>query len=106
MITQRPYFERDGTAIYLGDCNSLLPELQPETIDLILTDPPYGVAYQSAHRTERSDLMKSRATIGIKNSIANGSKSPHVCSSGMAHWSSSRATTTWATFETCWRYLD
>lgn len=51
MITQRPYFERDGTAIYLGDCNSLLPELQPETIDLILTDPPYGVAYQSAHRT-------------------------------------------------------
>ena len=51
MITQRPYFERDGVGIYHGDSKNLLPEFEPETFDLILTDPPYGMAYQSAHRT-------------------------------------------------------
>ena len=39
----QPYYERDGIVIYHGDCRDILPELEP--VDLVLTDPPYGIAY-------------------------------------------------------------
>lgn len=29
-----------------GDCNAILKELPPESVDLVLTDPPYGVRYK------------------------------------------------------------
>ena len=41
----QPYYERDGIVIYHGDCRDILPELEP--VDLVLTDPPYGVTYES-----------------------------------------------------------
>ena len=31
--------------IYLGDCLELMKEIPSESIDLIVTDPPYGLAY-------------------------------------------------------------
>ena len=37
----KPYFERDGIVIYHGDCREVLPTL--ESVDLVLTDPPYGI---------------------------------------------------------------
>ena len=40
-----PYFERDGIVLYHGDCREVLPQLQSETFDLVLTDPPYLVNY-------------------------------------------------------------
>jgi DNA modification methylase len=42
----RPYYERDGIVLYHGDCREILPQLQPETFDLVLTDPPYLVDYR------------------------------------------------------------
>jgi site-specific DNA-methyltransferase (adenine-specific) len=38
-----PYFERDGITIYHGDCREILPMLEPGGVDLVLTDPPYGL---------------------------------------------------------------
>lgn len=42
-----PYYERDGIVIYLGDCRDVLPLLPKAGADLLVTDPPYGVAYRS-----------------------------------------------------------
>jgi DNA modification methylase len=42
----RPYYERDGIALYHGDCLEILPEFREETFDLVLTDPPYLVSYR------------------------------------------------------------
>lgn len=39
----RPYYEHSGITIYHGDCREILPELSD--IDLVLTDPPYGVDF-------------------------------------------------------------
>jgi site-specific DNA-methyltransferase (adenine-specific) len=39
----KPYYDRDGITIYHGDCREILPTLDP--VDLVLTDPPYGIAY-------------------------------------------------------------
>ena len=47
----RPYFEREGIVIYHGDAAEVLPSLTPESVDLLLTDPPYGVRFQSRMRT-------------------------------------------------------
>ena len=41
----KPYYEQDGITIYHGDCRDILPTLETGSIDLVLTDPPYGVAY-------------------------------------------------------------
>ena len=40
-----PYYEdtKAGIVIYHGDCREILPTLPP--VDLVLTDPPYGIAY-------------------------------------------------------------
>ena len=36
-----PYYDQDGITIYHGDCREILPQLEP--VDLLLTDPPYGL---------------------------------------------------------------
>jgi DNA modification methylase len=42
-----PYYEQDGIVIYHGDCREILPTLEPGSVDLVLTDPPYGINYES-----------------------------------------------------------
>lgn len=37
----KPYYQHEGITIYHGDCREILPTLGP--VDLVLTDPPYGV---------------------------------------------------------------
>ena len=36
-----PYYQDDWCTIYHGDCLEIMPELEP--VDLVVTDPPYGV---------------------------------------------------------------
>lgn len=38
-----PYYEHAGITIYHGDCRDVLPLLDKASIDLVLTDPPYGI---------------------------------------------------------------
>jgi DNA modification methylase len=37
----KPYYETELGKLYHGDCLEIMPELEP--VDLVLTDPPYGV---------------------------------------------------------------
>ena len=39
----KPYYNHKGIQIYHGDCRDILPQLEP--VDLVLTDPPYGIDY-------------------------------------------------------------
>jgi len=41
----RPYYEDKYVTIYHGDCREILPQLPK--VDLVLTDPPYGVEVAS-----------------------------------------------------------
>ena len=54
-----PYFERDGIALYHGDALSVLAGLGE--VDLLLTDPPYGVEWQSGFRKEQFSLLANDA---------------------------------------------
>ena len=39
----KPYYQDEWVTIYHGDCREILPQLPK--VDLVLTDPPYGVDY-------------------------------------------------------------
>jgi site-specific DNA-methyltransferase (adenine-specific) len=39
----------EGVTLYLGDCREILPTLGK--VDAVVTDPPYGMAFRSNHRT-------------------------------------------------------
>lgn len=41
-----------------GDCLELMKDIPDESVDMILTDPPYGIAFQSGHRTSRYERIK------------------------------------------------
>jgi len=43
----KPYYEHKEITIYHGDCMEVMQGL--DKVDLILTDPPYGVSYRSNH---------------------------------------------------------
>lgn len=47
MSLPKPYYERDGITIFHADCRDILPLIEPVTIDLVLTDPPYGVSFDT-----------------------------------------------------------
>ena len=39
----KPYFEDKHSIIYYGDCQEIIPLLDLTHVDLVLTDPPYGI---------------------------------------------------------------
>ena len=38
-----------------GDCLELMRDIPGGSVDLVLCDPPYGIDYQSARRTDKTD---------------------------------------------------
>jgi DNA modification methylase len=53
----KPYYDADGITIYHGDCRNILPTMARESVDLIITDPPYGKRWQSGFRQTTLDLI-------------------------------------------------
>jgi len=41
----RTFYDVDGITIYHADCADVMPLVPPETVDLLLTDPPYGIGW-------------------------------------------------------------
>lgn len=39
----KPYYNENGITIYNGDCETIIPYLENESINLIITSPPYNV---------------------------------------------------------------
>lgn len=56
----KPYYERGGITIYHGDCREILPTLQTDEIDLVLTDPPYGIGINHNAKQVGTATHKSR----------------------------------------------
>lgn len=52
----KPYYEQDGITIYHGDCREVLASGVVPEVDLVASDPPYGVAYATARRLRNDKL--------------------------------------------------
>lgn len=44
---------------YQGDCLEVMKGVKDGSIDLVLTDPPYGMSYKSNHRKDKYDKIKN-----------------------------------------------
>jgi site-specific DNA-methyltransferase (adenine-specific) len=66
----KPYYEHAGITIYHGDCREILPTLEPASVDMMWTDPPYG------HNNHDGDFnARLNEHRGLKNKpIANDSQ--------------------------------
>ena len=58
----KPYYERDGIVIYHGDCREILPSIKA---DVVVTDPPFGIAYRhGGRRGHAANGMDGQAIFG------------------------------------------
>jgi site-specific DNA-methyltransferase (adenine-specific) len=66
-----PYYSDDTVALYLGDCREVLPELPRASVDLIVTDPPYGKNWQSGRRkTTHALIVGDDGSLDVEACIA------------------------------------
>ncbi len=49
------YFETENGILYKGDCLEIMKEFPEESVDLVVTDPPYWINYKS-FRTKRGNI--------------------------------------------------
>ena len=64
--------------LWLGDCRDVLPMLADESIDIILTDPPYG------HNNNNGDLISNwEKALGRPASIVDASAARPIANDGM-----------------------
>jgi len=50
----KPYYETELGKLYHGDSLEIMPGLEP--VDLVLTDPPYGIDYRGCNESKRKGL--------------------------------------------------
>lgn len=58
------YDIKPGAVIH-GDCLTVLRQMEPGSVDMVITDPPYGVDYQStraAKENRREKISNDRAS--------------------------------------------
>lgn len=58
----KPYYDEGGIQIYHGDCREVLPSVEA---DVLVTDPPYGIAWQQYGGGVNGKTRGSRRHSGI-----------------------------------------
>ena len=52
-------FRDDNLWLMQGDCLERMKEIPDGSVDMILTDPPYGMSFQSNHRKQKHSSIKN-----------------------------------------------
>lgn len=65
LAPMKPYYEGHGATLYLGDCLEVLDGLERDSVDLIVTDPPYGVSWQSGRRHIAFSLIRGDESVDV-----------------------------------------
>ena len=88
MTLPKAYYEDESVTIYHGDCREILPLL--DRVDLVLTDPPYGVG-KADWDTATWDWLpmvavKATQALGIMPGIANLLSLPQEIEGHVYRW--------------------
>ena len=78
-----PYYTDSHTTLYLGDCREVVPACKLPRVDLLLTDPPYGVQWATdytqthANRTGKNlGTLRSGRAYGRRHAPLAGDQGP------------------------------
>jgi DNA modification methylase len=52
-----PYYERGGITIYHGDALDILPQLEPVSVDAVVTDPPFKLSQEYSSAVDADNLF-------------------------------------------------
>jgi len=115
-----PYYEHNGVTIYHADARDILPDLP--IFDLVLTDPPYGLAekwrggtwgsaekYADARQWDKKlddDLIAEVVAKGSRVVIWGGNHYTLPPTRGLLAWFKTNAVPTMAAFEIAWTNVD
>ncbi len=107
----KPYYRREGITIYNADCREVLPQLG--AVDLVLTDPPYGLGKKLAGGTWNKaatwdELLDITFLLDLapKVVIWGGNYYPLPPSRGWLSWYKPDAVPSMAQFELAWTNQD
>jgi len=67
MSLPKPYYSEDGITIYHADCRAILPDLEP--VDLVLTDPPYGIGLANHDTTRKTNRSGTWSVVGDDSTV-------------------------------------
>lgn len=89
----KPYYEDDHVTIYHGDCRDVADDIPPSSVDLLLTDPPYGMAFVSGWTAARATVRSDGVRQGIRVVRAGLNDLRHTFADDMhalvfCHWES------------------
>lgn len=65
-----PYYSRAGVTLYLGDCRDVLPTLAKGSAGVLVTDPPYGMGYQSNYGKNHDAIVGDDDASWVPEAIA------------------------------------
>lgn len=88
-----PYYEDDLVTLYHGDCRDVAGGIRAGSVDTLLTDPPYGMAFVSgwtaAKATVKSDGVRQgvRVVRGALNDL-QATFAPDMHALVFCHWES------------------
>jgi adenine-specific DNA-methyltransferase len=54
----QPAYERDGVALYQGDCLELMAKIEVSAIDLTITSPPYNIGKEYETKLELTEYLR------------------------------------------------
>ena len=65
-MSLKPYYEESGITIYHGDCREVMPSLDG---DVMLTDPPFGIDYESGHFGTLARSIQGDADTSLRDAV-------------------------------------
>lgn len=80
----KPYYDHNGIVIYHGDCRDILPQLEP--VDLVLTDPPYGVGVEYSSFVDTADNVLALVSAVVPMCIDMSKRTVLTCSTRQIHF--------------------
>ena len=67
-----------------GDCFELLQDIPDESVDMVLTDPPYGMNFQSGRRKSKHEKIKGDSNLDWLDDFVD--EIYRVCKPNTAHY--------------------